>query len=61
MHHPQQHANVPILLTWCAVIIAATFFWSIRFGWSGTHQLLIYVAADILLFAMVLLFVIRRD
>ncbi len=61
MQPQQHHPNVPALLTWGAIIIAATFAWSVFYGWSGTHQLLIYVAADILFFAMVLFFVVRRD
>ncbi len=52
--------NFPAALTWCAVIIAGTFVWSLLFGWSGPHQLFIYIAADVLLFAMVLAFAVRR-
>ncbi len=51
----------PAILTWMALIVAATFVWSLVFHWSGPLQLLLYVVADILLFAMVLLCHIRRE
>jgi hypothetical protein len=50
----------PAILTWMALIVAATFAWSLVFHWSGPLQLLLYVAADIVLFAMVLLLHLRR-
>jgi hypothetical protein len=56
----RSETEFPAILTWMALIVAATFAWSLVFHWSGPLQLLLYVAADIILFAMVLLLHIRR-
>jgi hypothetical protein len=56
----RSETEFPAILTWMALIVAATFAWSLVFHWSGPLQLLLYVAADIILFAMVLLLHLRR-